>query len=120
MTQQLAEKYPYYLANEAVFANTDLDVINKYTQQVATKVALADADVIDQAIAAAKAAQPALNKMPAYKRQQILEHCVTRFKERFDELAYALCIEAGKPIKDAQGEVTRLIDTFIPVTDQYL
>ena len=112
MTQQLAKTYPYYLANKAVYANTDLDVTNKYTQEVATKVALADAEVIDQAIAAAEAAQPALNKMPAYHRQQILEHCVMRFKERYDELAYALCIEAGKPIKDAQGEVTRLIDTF--------
>ncbi|QYU67827.1 aldehyde dehydrogenase family protein [Leptolyngbya sp. 15MV] len=29
-----------------------------------------------------------------------------------DDLAYALCVEAGKPIKDAEGEVTRLIDTF--------
>ncbi|CAN0530437.1 unnamed protein product, partial [Ectocarpus sp. 8 AP-2014] len=37
---------------------------------------------------------------------------VNRFKERYDELAYALCIEAGKPIKDAEGETTRLIDTF--------
>lgn len=108
----LAKEYPYYLANKAVFANTNLDVTNKYTQEVATKVALADADVIDKAIAAAEKAQPAMNKMPAYKRQQILEHCVVRFKERFDELAYALCIEAGKPIKDAKGEVTRLIDTF--------
>jgi len=108
----LAKKYPYYLANKAVFANTDLDVTNKYTQEVATKVALADATVIDKAIAAAEKAQPLMNKMPAFKRQQILEHCVTRFKERFDELAYALCIEAGKPIKDAKGEVTRLIDTF--------
>ena len=24
----------------------------------------------------------------------------------------ALCIEAGKPITDAEGEVSRLIDTF--------
>lgn len=109
---KLASKYPYFLANKAVFANTDLEVTNKFSQEVATKVALADADIIDKAIAAAEAAQAALNKMPAYKRQQILEHCVTRFKERFDELAYALCIEAGKPIKDARGEVTRLIDTF--------
>ncbi len=109
---KLAEKYPYYLANEAVFANTDLDVTNKYTGEVATQIALADANVIDMAIEAAEASQPTLNKMPAYKRQQILEHCVNRFKERFDELAYALCIEAGKPIKDARGEVTRLIDTF--------
>jgi acyl-CoA reductase-like NAD-dependent aldehyde dehydrogenase len=108
----LAKQYPYYLANKAVFANTDLDVTNKYTQEVATQVALADAVVIDKAIAAAEKAQAVMNKMPAYKRQQILEHCVTRFKERFDELAYALCIEAGKPIKDAKGEVTRLIDTF--------
>jgi acyl-CoA reductase-like NAD-dependent aldehyde dehydrogenase len=42
----------------------------------------------------------------------VLQHCVDRFKERFEELAFALCVEAGKPIKDAEGEVTRLIDTF--------
>ncbi len=27
-------------------------------------------------------------------------------------MALSLCIEAGKPIKDARGEVSRLIDTF--------
>ena len=37
---------------------------------------------------------------------------VERFRERFDELAEALCIEAGKPINDSKGEVTRLVDTF--------
>jgi acyl-CoA reductase-like NAD-dependent aldehyde dehydrogenase len=109
---KLAKQYPYYLANKAVFANQDLEVTNKYTGEVATTVALADAEIIDKAIDAAEKSQKILNKMPPYKRQQILEHCVTRFKERFDELAYALCIEAGKPIKDARGEVTRLIDTF--------
>ena len=35
-----------------------------------------------------------------------------QFRARFDAFAYALCREAGKPIKDARGEVTRLIDTF--------
>jgi acyl-CoA reductase-like NAD-dependent aldehyde dehydrogenase len=108
----LAKSYPYYLANKAVFANQDLEVSNKYTGEVATHVALADAKVIDQAIAAAQRSQPALNKMAPYQRQDILNHCVRRFQERFEELAYALCIEAGKPIKDARGEVTRLIDTF--------
>jgi len=39
-------------------------------------------------------------------------HCVDRFTERHEEMSKALCIEAGKPIKDARGEVTRLIDTF--------
>ena len=42
----------------------------------------------------------------------MLNHCVQRFEERADELALALCIEAGKPIRDARGEVSRLVDTF--------
>jgi acyl-CoA reductase-like NAD-dependent aldehyde dehydrogenase len=58
-----------------------------------------------------RAAEP-MARMAAYERQAVLDHCVKRFRERFDELAYALCVEAGKPIKDAEGEVGRLIDTF--------
>ncbi|MFZ8199469.1 aldehyde dehydrogenase family protein [Alteromonas portus] len=108
----LKDSYPYYLASEPKYANTDLEVTNKYTQEVATKVALADADTIDKAIAAAEKAQPAMAAMAPYERQAVLEHCVKRFTERADELAQALCIEAGKPIKDAKGEVARLIDTF--------
>ncbi len=51
-------------------------------------------------------------RMAAYERQAVLAHCVRRFTERADELAHALCIEAGKPIRDSRGEVGRLIDTF--------
>ena len=108
----LKESYPYYLASEPHYANTDLDVTNKYTGELATKVAMADADTIDKAIAAAEEAQPAMAAMAPFERQAVLEHCVKRFTERADELAQALCIEAGKPIKDAKGEVSRLIDTF--------
>jgi acyl-CoA reductase-like NAD-dependent aldehyde dehydrogenase len=108
----LQQSYPYYVANEAVPANTDLAVTDKFTGEIATRVALADAKVIDKAIGMAEAAMPAMRAFPPYKRQAVLEHCVKRFSERFDELAMALCIEAGKPIKDARGEVTRLIDTF--------
>ncbi|KGJ99079.1 aldehyde dehydrogenase family protein [Thalassotalea sp. ND16A] len=108
----LQKTYPYYLANEAVYANQDLEVTDKYSAEVATRVALADPAAIDQAIAAAHASQDALRKMAPYERENILNHCVKRFQQRFEEMALALCIEAGKPIKDARGEVTRLIDTF--------
>ncbi len=106
------KSYPYYLANEAVFANTDLKVYDKFTGELATEVALATPDILDQAIAAAEQAAPAMAAMACYERQAVLEHCVARFRERSEELSYALCVEAGKPIKDAKGEVTRLIDTF--------
>jgi acyl-CoA reductase-like NAD-dependent aldehyde dehydrogenase len=108
----LRDSYPLYLANEAQTPNLDLEVTDKYTGKVATRVALADAKTIDAGIAATVEAAEPMARMPAYARQEVLAHCVTRFKERFDELAYALCVEAGKPIRDARGEVTRLIDTF--------
>ncbi|MAV50689.1 MAG: aldehyde dehydrogenase [Hyphomonadaceae bacterium] len=108
----LKEIYPLYLNNEAQQPNTNLAVTDKYTGEVAFRVAQADAATIDAAIAGAVEASEAMAQMPSYQRQKVLDHCVKRFEERFDELAYALCIEAGKPIKDAEGEVSRLIDTF--------
>lgn len=108
----LNSTYPYYLANEAIYANTDLPVFDKYTGALACEVALATPDVLEQAISAAVAAEKTMAAMATYERQQVLEHCVQRFQARSEELAHALCVEAGKPIKDAQGEVSRLIDTF--------
>jgi acyl-CoA reductase-like NAD-dependent aldehyde dehydrogenase len=108
----LKDSYPYYLANEARMPNTDLAVTDKFSGEIATRVALADVGAIDEAIAAAHAAQDAMARMAPYQRQAVLNHCVRRFEERQEELALALCVEAGKPIKDARGEVSRLIDTF--------
>ena len=108
----LAERYPYYLANKPAAPNTDLAVLDKYSGRVATRVAIPDARAIDRAIAAAVRAEAAMRDFKPWQRQAVLDHCVTRMQERADELAEALCIEAGKPIRDAHGEVTRLIDTF--------
>ena len=104
--------YPLYLNNVAAQPNADLAVTDKFTGEVAFHVALATPDVIEAAIAGAVRAAAPMAKMASYERQAVLGHCVVRFRERYDELAYALCVEAGKPIADAEGEVTRLIDTF--------
>ena len=106
------EKYPYYLANKAEQPNADLEVTDKYTGKVVTRVALADVKAIDRAIEAAVEATEPMRKLRPYERQAILQHCITRFQERSAELAELLCLEAGKPIRDSRGEVSRLIDTF--------
>ncbi len=108
----LRESYPYYLANQPTAPNADLVVTNKYTGQPATRVAVADAAAIDAAIAAAVQAFEHTRRMPGHHRQTVLNHVVRRVNERHEELARALCIEAGKPIRDARGEVGRLADTF--------
>ncbi|WP_086736139.1 aldehyde dehydrogenase family protein [Erythrobacter colymbi] len=112
MRVQLKSTYPLYLNNKAVQPNTDLEVTDKYTGEVAFRTALATPDVIEAAIAGAVRAVEPMARLASFEKQDVLMHCVRRFRERFDELAYALCVEAGKPIKDAEGEVTRLIDTF--------
>ncbi len=108
----LKQTYPYYLANKPAAPNADLEVVDKYTGKTATRVAMADATAIDAAVAKAVEATEPMRRLAAYERQAILQHCVERFKQRAEELAMTLCIEAGKPIKDSRGEVSRLIDTF--------
>jgi acyl-CoA reductase-like NAD-dependent aldehyde dehydrogenase len=114
----MRDRYPLYLANVPEQPNADLEVTDKYTGEVAARVALADRATIERAIAAADAAQPAMRRMAPYERKAVLEHCVRRFRERADELAQVLCVEAGKPIRDARGEVTRLIDTFTVAAEE--
>jgi acyl-CoA reductase-like NAD-dependent aldehyde dehydrogenase len=109
---QLKDVYPLYLNNKAQQPNADLEVTDKYTGKLAFRVAQANAATIEAGIAGAVRAAGPMARMAAYERQAVLQHCVDRFTARKDELAHALCVEAGKPIKDSEGEVGRLIDTF--------
>lgn len=108
----LKDEYPFYLANKPVASNRQLEVRDKYSGEVATRVHVADQEAIDRAIEMAVGAEVPMRRLASYQRQDILKHCAARFIERKDELAESLCIEAGKPIKDSRGEVARLIDTF--------
>ncbi|MBI5433282.1 MAG: aldehyde dehydrogenase family protein [Planctomycetes bacterium] len=103
---------PYYLGNEALAPNQALEVRDKFSGEVATRVALADRAAVERAIALAHDAAPAMRALAGFERQAVLEHCVARFQQRAEELALVLAIEVGKPIKDARGEVARLVDTF--------
>jgi acyl-CoA reductase-like NAD-dependent aldehyde dehydrogenase len=108
----LRETYPLFLGGRAVQANFDLPVYDKFSGTEAARVALADPGTLDAAIAAAAGTTRAMAALPVYRRQAALEHCIRRFEERAEELAQVLCVEAGKPIRDARGEVVRLIETF--------
>jgi acyl-CoA reductase-like NAD-dependent aldehyde dehydrogenase len=103
---------PLYLANRPETGAGEIAVEDKYTGEVAERVAAADARQLERAIAAATAARAPMAALPAYERAAVLRHCVRRFEERAEELAQVLCTEAGKPIRDSRGEVGRLVDTF--------
>ena len=48
--------------------------------------------------------------LPAYQRIDILKRTGAKMRERFDELAFLIANEGGKPLVDARIEVERAID----------
>ena len=117
----MLDRYPYWLANRPVHQGAEeLPVTDKFSGAVVAHVPLAGPEAVESAIAAGYAARAAMRKLPAYARKEILLHAAKRFRERADELARILAIEAGKPVRDARGEVTRLVDTFEVAADEAL
>ena len=97
----LRERYPYYLGGAAQQPNADLVVVDKYSGAVATRVALADARALDQAIGMAAAASGAMAALPAYARAAALQHCARRFDERKEELALRCASRRASPSRTA-------------------
>jgi len=108
----LKANYPYWLGGRPVAAGVEIEVTNKYTGEVMTRVPLAGPDAVAEAIRLATEVAGPMRKLPAYKRQEALNHVVEAIADRHEEFSRALSIEAGKPIRDARGEVTRSLDTF--------
>ncbi|NBX93944.1 MAG: aldehyde dehydrogenase family protein [Proteobacteria bacterium] len=108
----LKPQYPFFLANQPVMGQEFLPVIDKFSQNPIAQVSVATPEDIEKGISLACQAAPVLAKMSSYERRDILEFCVLKFKEQEKEFAELLCLEVGKPIKDARIEVARFIDTF--------
>ncbi|MGC3938723.1 CoA-acylating methylmalonate-semialdehyde dehydrogenase [Roseobacter sp. EG26] len=74
------------------------------------EVALATAETVAEAVAAAKAAFPRWSNTPPIRRARIMNNFLGLVRARKDELALAITHEHGKVFTDAQGEVERGID----------
>lgn len=85
-------------------------VYNPATGQVARQVALASADEVKAAVAAAQAAFPAWADTPPLRRARVLFKFLELMNQQRDTLAAMITAEHGKVFTDAQGEVSRGID----------
>ncbi|MCJ8139245.1 CoA-acylating methylmalonate-semialdehyde dehydrogenase [Falsirhodobacter halotolerans] len=86
------------------------DVTNPATGAVTGQVALARAETVDRAVAAAKAAFPAWRDTPPIRRARLMNAFLALVRTKKDDLAHAITAEHGKVFTDAQGEVERGID----------
>lgn len=85
-------------------------VVSPYDRDEIARVAISGEDAVDQAVAVAKAA---LGSAPsAAERARVLDRAAALVGERADALATVIAAEAGKPMKQARGEVARCVDTL--------
>ena len=74
------------------------------------EVVLGDASVVEAAVAAAKAAQPAWAAMNPQRRARVMFEFKRLIEAEIDELAALLASEHGKVISDAKGDIQRGLD----------
>ena len=70
-------------------------------------------EIVERAIASARAAAPAVAAMTNFERAEVLDRVVQLLRRDKAEYASLLSIETGKPIREAQVEVDRAIQTTI-------
>ncbi len=85
-------------------------VYNPATGQITGNVNLATTQLVDDAVAAARAAFPKWSNTPPIRRARLMNNFLALVRENKDALARAITVEHGKVFTDAQGEVERGID----------
>ena len=82
-------------------------VFNPATGEQTGSVALASAEEVREAVAAAKKAFPEWAAATPLRRARILNRFLRILEERTDELAAVITAEHGKVLSDAKGEIQR-------------
>ena len=108
----MSKEYKMLIGGKWVKAKENLEVTNKYSNQVIGKVPLADKESYEQSVKSAQDAFNIISKLPSYKRSLILQKTSELIDQKKDEVAKIIAEEAGKPMKYSRGEVARSIQTF--------
>ncbi len=109
--QQLGKHYLPLINGEYQQTEQTVDSVNPSNySEVIGKVGLISVEQATEAMAAAKAAFPAWRKTPVKERAGILRTAGDLMEQRRAELSAWIVLEVGKPVKEADGEVSEAID----------
>ncbi len=109
--QQLGKTYLPLVNGEYVNTEEIVDSLNPSNfSEVIGKVGLLSVEQAQTAMQAAKAAFPSWRSMPAQKRAGILRKAADLMEQRRAELSVWIVLEVGKPVREADAEVSEAID----------
>jgi len=86
--------------------------LGPYTGTVVSRALLADASMVERALAYAAASARTVRRLTPARRADVLQRAATLAEERRDDIARLLALELGKPMRDSRGEIVRVADTF--------
>ncbi len=109
--QQLGKTYLPLINGEYQQTEQVIDSVNPSNySEVVGKVGLISVEQATAAMAAAKAAFPAWRRTPVKERAGILRKAADLMEQRRAELSAWIVLEVGKPVKEADAEVSEAID----------
>ncbi|MBY8879498.1 aldehyde dehydrogenase family protein [Actinacidiphila acidipaludis] len=112
MTSTGAASHPFWVAGRPATGADSFDVTNPWDGSLVGRVGVPTPEQVEEAVAAAAAAQHAFAATPAHVRAAALDHVGKRLAERAEEIARLITAENGKPLKWARGEVGRAVSVF--------
>lgn len=106
------KEYKIYCGGNFITTEETVDVFNSYDNQRVGTTYLASDNHLEEAIEAANSVFPMLKRMPAHIKTGILNEIARLLLESKNEISLVLAAEANKPLKWAQAEVDRSVQTF--------
>ena len=109
--QQLGKTYLPLVNGERIETSDRIDSVNPSNpSEVVGQIGLLSIEQAEEAIQAAKAAFPAWRKTPPKERAAILRKAAELMEQRRAELSAWMVLETGKPLGQADPEVSEAID----------
>jgi glyceraldehyde-3-phosphate dehydrogenase (NADP+) len=110
--------YPIYIGGEFQSGPLLLNVTNPYTGQVFAHTYNATEAQYEEAAKKALHVKKQLAELPAYERYKALRFVSDTIATQRQHLAEILCLESGKPMVYALGEVDRASQTFLIAAEE--
>ena len=102
-------KKKMYIAGQEISSDTNIDVINPFSNNVVASVPAATREQVSEAFRIGSSYQP---KLTRYERQQILQKTAELLVKNKDEISNVITEELGISKQDSLYEVGRAFDVF--------
>jgi glyceraldehyde-3-phosphate dehydrogenase (NADP+) len=114
----MSEPRPFLIGGAWRTSGNVQEVRSPYSGELVATFSVASREELEEAISSATGAAREMRALPRHEIAAALRHIAERLRERREEFAHTIALEAGKPIKAARAEVDRAVATFTYASEE--